>query len=93
MTLLLTFGGHWVFLQSVAWVGMVVSYSQNSSVSEALTKTFDGKHPCKLCKVVEQGKKQQEEHDIPLQKFKFEFVIDNSENLLFPPLPIRRAAG
>ena len=40
--LILTIGGHWAVLQSVAWVGMAVSYSQNASFKEALQKTFDG---------------------------------------------------
>ncbi len=39
--------------QKHRWVGMAISYSQDSSsFSEALAKTFDGKHPCKLCKFV-----------------------------------------
>ena len=56
LTLTLSIGAHWIFLQSVAWVGMVVSYSHNGAFTEALSKTFDGKHPCCLCKFVQQGK-------------------------------------
>lgn len=56
LTLILTLGAHWVFLQSVAWLGMVVAYSQDASFSQAVSKTFDGQHPCCLCKFVRQGK-------------------------------------
>lgn len=35
---------------------MVVKYSEEGSFKEALDKTFDGQHPCKLCKVVREGK-------------------------------------
>lgn len=48
-------GGHWVVVQSVAWVGMLVEYSQNGTWEEAVSKTFDGKHPCKLCSAVQRG--------------------------------------
>jgi hypothetical protein len=52
-------GLHWGFLQSVAWVGMVVSYSQNGGIGEALEKTFDGKHPCCMCKAIAEGKRSE----------------------------------
>ncbi len=54
--LTLTVGFHWAALQSAAWIGMTVKYAQNSSLGDALEKTFDGKHPCKLCKFVQEGK-------------------------------------
>jgi len=58
-------------LQSLAWVGMVVNYSHGSSIKEALIKTFDGKHPCKLCRFVATGKKSdsQREAQKPAKKF------------------------
>ena len=48
-------GLHWAVLQSAAWVTMMVTYSKDATVVEALEKTFDGEHPCPLCKVVEKG--------------------------------------
>ena len=50
-------GLHWAPLQSVAWVGMIVRYSQQTTLVEALVKTFDGQHPCFLCKQISEGKK------------------------------------
>jgi hypothetical protein len=59
LALVLSLGLHWTALQSAAWLGMIVKYSQDASIEEALEKTFDGEHPCELCKLVEQGTKQQ----------------------------------
>lgn len=57
LALVLSLGLHWTVLQSAAWVGMVVAYSKDASIGEALEKTFDGAHPCPLCKMVENGEK------------------------------------
>lgn len=57
-------GLHWALLQTVAWAGMIVNYTQeSSSFTTALERTFDGKHPCKICVVVEQGKKADKHAD------------------------------
>jgi hypothetical protein len=55
--LICAIGGHWALLQSIAWTGMVISYSHEAGWKQALKKTFDGKHPCQLCKAVAEGKK------------------------------------
>ena len=49
-------GGHWMALQSVAWTRMLVSYSRGGQIATAGAKTFDGRHPCSLCKQIEQAK-------------------------------------
>jgi hypothetical protein len=66
-------GLHWGFLQSVAWVGMVVNYSQDGTVGEALAKTLDGRHPCALCKAIAAGKKSEKKSEFPVAGKKFEF--------------------
>jgi hypothetical protein len=38
-------GLHWGLFQSVAWMRMVIHYSQAAPLTEALAKTFDGKRP------------------------------------------------
>jgi hypothetical protein len=43
-------GAQWVALQSVAWIRMMAEYSRDGSLLEAVCKTFDGAHPCPLCK-------------------------------------------
>ena len=46
---------HWAALQSVAWATMLVEYSQHATLKNAIAQTFDGAHPCDLCKHVAAG--------------------------------------
>jgi len=42
---------------------MLINYSHGAAVSSAIEMTFDGRHPCPLCKAIsrgEQGGKKQE---------------------------------
>lgn len=79
-------GGHWAVLQSVAWFGMLADYSGEYGLVAGVSKTFDGQHPCGLCKKVEEGQKQ-EGTQIPLAK------SDKKTDCLSPgpgaPLPLR----
>ena len=52
-------GGHWAVLQTVAWTGMLMEYSRDSSFGEAVVKTFGGHAPCKMCRAIEQGKRNE----------------------------------
>jgi hypothetical protein len=54
--LCVSLGFHWGLLQSVAWAGMIVNYSLEGSLNTAVCKTFDGRHPCPLCKLIRAGK-------------------------------------
>ena len=78
-------GLHWGLLQSLAWVGMVVNYSRDASFGEALAKTFDGKHPCNVCKVVEKGKHSERKQDVQKPVVKLEFAVAAAPLALFPP--------
>lgn len=68
--LCISLGLQWTVLQGVAWTGMLISYARDGSLIEAVTKTFDGEHPCQLCKAVESGQKQDQEKtaNTPLKK-------------------------
>lgn len=74
LALVVTTGGHWVVLQMCAWTGMLVRFSQEGSVSEAIWKTFDGKHPCRLCKLVRQGRAQERGQGTPIVVLKFDLL-------------------
>jgi hypothetical protein len=89
LALSLSIGAHWVVLQSAAWVGMAVSYSQESSLKEALVKTFDGKHPCALCKSIAQGRQSERTADFQLQLKKLEFLRDSTVLAVYPPADFR----
>jgi hypothetical protein len=58
--LLQIFGGHWALLQTGAWVGMIIQYSQRAGLKASLAQTFDGEHPCSVCKAIQDGKKQEQ---------------------------------
>lgn len=86
-TLICAIGGHWAVLQSVAWFSMVVSYSQDATLAVAFEKTFDGKHPCKLCKVVQQGKKSEQKQASLKVETKLDFLLVRSAVFLDAPMP------
>ena len=50
IALCLACGLQWFFLQSIAWSAMVVANTRQHSFCEAVKNTFDGSHPCDLCK-------------------------------------------
>ena len=87
--LVVLIGGHWFALQSAAWLGMAVNFSRTDSVSVALQKTFDGQHPCKLCKIVKAGKASEKKQDLQKLEVKIDFQLVAGSCGLFPPRPIR----
>jgi hypothetical protein len=87
--LVIVIGAHWAVLQSAAWAGMLVSYSRGATVQEAWTKTFDGQHPCKLCKIVKTGQASEKKSDRLKIETKFEFHHLTGTCGLFPPRPFR----
>lgn len=54
---------------------MLADNLQTASVSEAVSKTFDGDHPCKLCKGIAEGKKSERKSDaLDLKVKKIDFA-------------------
>ncbi len=86
LALSLSLGLHWAVLQSVAWVGMVVNYSQFGPLTEALAKTFDGKHPCSLCKLVDAGKQTEQKQELQKTSAKVEYFFVSSAVMLHAPV-------
>jgi len=54
-------GGHWFAIQSIAWITMIVDQSQDASLVDAVTKTFDGEYRCLLCEAVASGQEKERE--------------------------------
>jgi hypothetical protein len=52
LALFVAIGGPLAVLQGVAWATMIRDYSRTGSVTAAVEKTFDGKHPCAMCKKI-----------------------------------------
>lgn len=65
--LVLSLGLHWAALQTVAWTGMIVAYTQEAGVRQGLAMTFDGAHPCPLCKAIEKGRTEEQQDQKPLK--------------------------
>ena len=84
--LAISIGLHWAVLQSVAWVGMVVNYSQSAPLAVALARTFDGRHPCKLCKLVNEGKKSEKSQELQKPAAKIDFFLSQNPVTIFPPV-------
>jgi hypothetical protein len=72
-------GAHWAALQTVAWSTMLANNLCSQSMTEAVTHTFDGRHPCCLCKAIAAAKKSEKKNEIALELVKMEF----------PPVPER----
>lgn len=83
--LMATLGGHWAFLQTLAWTTMLADNLQSCSFHDAVVKTFDGRHPCPLCKAIAAGKKSEKENEFTLQIQKFEFPQAKENLVLIAP--------
>jgi hypothetical protein len=74
VTLCVCLGAHWAVLHSVAWGAMIVQYSQHVSLVEAVTQTFDGDHPCQLCKQIKTVEHSQRTKDTLVLKIKPDLI-------------------
>jgi hypothetical protein len=84
-------GGHWAVLQTIAWADMLATNLQTETVGEAITKTFDGKNPCKMCKQISTGKQAEKKSELPLQIKKMEFVVERPAFVFVAPQSFRLA--
>jgi len=82
-------GLHWTVLQVVAWAGMIVGYSQEAPLREAVVKTFDGQHPCKLCKTIAKGKQSEKKTEYKFELSKLEFLYAPSRFIFSAPTSFR----
>ena len=80
-------GGHWAILQGVAWAQMFVRYSHGTTLEQGFAKTFSGKHPCKLCRLVKEGRQKEQKQEMLKLDLKLEFTFVASAALLHPPRP------
>jgi hypothetical protein len=78
-------GAHWAVLQTIAWTTMFADNFCTHSVKEAMTETFDGKHPCCLCKVIAAGKQSEKKTEFSFQSQKLEFPPANENFVLIAP--------
>jgi hypothetical protein len=83
--MLAAINGHWAVLQSVAWTTMLAGNLRHGSFTEAVQCTFDGKHPCCLCKAITAGKQTEKKTEFArlVQKIEFPPMIRFPHS--FPP--------
>ena len=74
LAMLAATGTQWVILQSVAWTSMLAQNLRTTSLERAINVTFDGKHPCCLCKAIAAGKRTQKQCAFPVSFKKLEFI-------------------
>jgi hypothetical protein len=87
LALVLTTGAHWAALQTVAWTTMLANNLHGESFSEAVAKTFDGRHPCCLCKAIAAGKKSEKKSEATAPALKLEYPPLAGKFILVPPPP------
>ncbi len=92
--LVVSIGLHTVVIQSAAWAGMLVSYSlEKGSVAQAVSETFDGEHPCALCKLAKttESAPVDDKHAPKVDgKLKLHLIADAAPAILIsgPPPPV-----
>lgn len=90
LALMFSIGAHWALLQTLAWTGMIISYSQDATLAEAISMTFDGEHPCKMCKVVKEGRKSEQEKPAVLKAgTKFDLFFPMQGQAVYAPVIFR----
>jgi len=78
-------GTHWAVLQSVAWTAMLASNLQTEPLTEAVQRTFDGKHPCCLCKAIAAAKKSGKKNEFTLQAKRLDFLAATARFIFTAP--------
>jgi hypothetical protein len=89
--LVATISAHWALLQTVAWTSMLASNLQSSSLPKAVAMTFDGQHPCPICKAIDAGKKSEQKNQVSFEKQKLEFPPVAGSLVLVAPSPLEHS--
>lgn len=72
--LVLTTGAHWAALQTLAWTAMLADNLRHGPIAGAVSKTFDGAHPCCLCKAIAAAKNSEKKSEAVAPALKMEFL-------------------
>lgn len=79
-------------MQSVAWASMLVKFSRTDTFAVAVEKTFNGKHGCNLCDLVQKGRKTEQKQAAQAAALKIDFFLVQSSRFVtsamaFEPIP------
>jgi hypothetical protein len=67
--------GHWAILQSIAWAKMLFNYSRSAPLGTAIEQTFDGEHPCAMCKMIQSAKQSANRQELQEPSVKSESLF------------------
>lgn len=82
-------GGPHSLVQVYAWANMILDYSQETSLSQAVADTFSGEKPCCLCKKIAAAKEDEQKQEplAPLTAKPFQDLFPPSHAELKDPFP------
>ncbi|HEV2319011.1 MAG TPA: hypothetical protein VGV18_04630 [Verrucomicrobiae bacterium] len=83
--LVATLSAHWALLQTVAWTSMLAGNLKSCSFHEAVTRTFDGQHPCPLCKAIAAARKSGQKNQVTFEQQKLDFPPVEGSLVLVAP--------
>jgi hypothetical protein len=86
-------GTHWLAFQSVAWTTMLAENLQKTSLANAIEQTFDGKHPCCLCKEIAKDKQSEKKSDVQTELKKLDFSHNRFEFVFCAPAHFYEVRG
>jgi hypothetical protein len=93
LALACSIGLHWAFFQSLAWTSMLADNLRHDSLAQAVTRTFDGQHPCSLCKAIADGKKSEKKSEFPPRFKTLEFPPATEDFVLTIPASFAPPSG
>jgi hypothetical protein len=73
LALLAATGVNVILLQSVAWTTMLANNLRTTSLYQAVEHTFDGKHPCSLCRQIDRSRQAEKKAEFRAEWKKLEF--------------------
>ena len=97
VALLCATGGQLAMLQSVAWATMLATNARTECLADAITKTFDGRHPCPLCLQIAKQRQSEKKSDAQTESKKLEYSLESAVFVFCPPnhffLPAERSSS
>jgi len=90
--LVMTLVAHWALLQTVAWTTMLASNLKYDSFHQAMTMTFDGNHPCPICKAIAAAKKSERKNQSTTQNQRLDFLFVHGNIVLIAPPQVEIAS-
>jgi hypothetical protein len=88
VALCLAIGLQWFALQSVAWTVMMVRGVRHVSFCQAVKSTFDGAHPCDLCKQLSKARDAEKKQDGQCGTAKVDLICVVRQIAIPPPFAL-----